>query len=499
MNWNSEDKGRLVHSNDALPEDIQDVESPMILVGADIVSLYPNMDISQVSKMIREAIKAAPIKWEGVDLVECARYVALNWDESKCRNSNLKRILPVRRSNNGTRPSIKGKGPMGKIRGDSEQWIFPSVKLEEWEERELIATVIEIAATAMFERHFYTFGGKQFKQSGGGPIGLRGTCAVARLIMQLFDQKWKTVLESWGIATWLISRYMDDVRAMLQAIKRGWRATPNGLMYSIGWEKEDQCKSLTEITSEILRSSLNSIKDFLKFTIETCEDEGFGGWLPTLDTCLRVTPENKIEYKYYEKSTCSERVIQATSAMNINSKMQILSNDMVRRLLNTKEEQEADVLGAITDKYASKLIRSGYSKEQTKRILLNGIKNFEAKRKSRIKKFGSLRSTAARSRLDRRRNKLIGKTSWFKGGKAKNKYKNGKKSNLPGREEVQEDKKEVKSVLFCEFTKDGELASSLRELMKRMEGTLGFGIKVVERTKPKEPIPTQQFMGGNRL
>ena len=36
--------------------------------------------------------------------------------------------------------------------------------------------------------------------------------------------------------------------------------------------------------------------------------------------------------------------------------------------------------------------------------------------------------------------------------------------------------------MFCEYTKNGELATSLRELMKRLEGTLGFTVKIVERT-----------------
>jgi len=31
--------------------------------------------------------------------------------------------------------------------------------------------------------HYYTFGGKTFHQTRGGPIGLRGTCAVARVAM----------------------------------------------------------------------------------------------------------------------------------------------------------------------------------------------------------------------------------------------------------------------------------------------------------------------------
>ena len=50
-----------------------------------------------------------------------------------------------------------------------------------------------------------------------------------------------------------------------------------------------------------------------------------------------------------------------------------------------------------------------------------------------------------------------------------------------GKEDARDQRMEVKTVLFCEFSKDGELASALREMFGRMEETLGFGIKVVER------------------
>ena len=43
---------------------------------------------------------------------------------------------------------------------------------------------------AMFRLDFYKFGGKMFRQLEGGPIGLRGTCSIARITMQMLDRKW---------------------------------------------------------------------------------------------------------------------------------------------------------------------------------------------------------------------------------------------------------------------------------------------------------------------
>ena len=47
------------------------------------------VDVKEVSRMMKEAILAAPISWEGVDLLECSRYVALNWTEDQCRKSKI--------------------------------------------------------------------------------------------------------------------------------------------------------------------------------------------------------------------------------------------------------------------------------------------------------------------------------------------------------------------------------------------------------------------------
>ena len=65
-------------------------------------------------------------------------------------------------------------------------------------------------------------GGKIFKQQKGGPIGLRGTCALARLCMQIFDVKWEGILEKLRIPVELITQYMDEGRAFLAPLKPGW-------------------------------------------------------------------------------------------------------------------------------------------------------------------------------------------------------------------------------------------------------------------------------------
>ena len=90
-------------------------------------------------------------------------------------------------------------------------------------------------------------------------------------------------MENLGIAVWLLSRYMDDMRVLLPEIKPGWRWESVSLVYCNEWEIEDRVKSGTQRTKEILLQSFQGIEDYLKFTVETGEEPEFeGGWHPTV-------------------------------------------------------------------------------------------------------------------------------------------------------------------------------------------------------------------------
>ena len=249
--WDERDLDRKFYSYEVLPELLQDFETEMVLVGSDVVSLYPNLEVEKVVGSIREAVLKSNIKWEEVDYREGVRYLALNWDLEQCKRSNLRRVLPIRRGKRGTRPGLKGAGPRGKLKGDQEQWEFRDIILQEWEKKQIIAEVVSLATRAMFRNHFYKFGGVMYHQTKGGPIGLRGTCAVARLVMQMFDDKWGKILDNLGVTRWLSFRYVDDSRTLLPPIKAGWRWEDGKLAYTRRWELEDGCISGEHRTKEI--------------------------------------------------------------------------------------------------------------------------------------------------------------------------------------------------------------------------------------------------------
>ena len=104
---------------------------------------------------------------------------------------------------------------------------------------------------------------------------------------------------------------------------------------------------------------MQAVLPSLTFTTEI--GEGEGEWLPTLDTQIRVEPNNTISFRQYEKPTTTNTVVMKRSALEENSKIQILANDLARRLSNTDERQGMKVIGEVIDVYSQKLLTSGYS------------------------------------------------------------------------------------------------------------------------------------------
>ena len=102
--------------------------------------------------------------------------------------------------------------------GSQEQWIFPEVVLSKEDKRRILAAVIRVVVEVLFSNHLYTFGGKTFRQKKGGPIGLRATCAIARLVMHMWDKVWLGMMRGQGVDIEEYARYMDDGRVFMYCL-----------------------------------------------------------------------------------------------------------------------------------------------------------------------------------------------------------------------------------------------------------------------------------------
>ena len=121
--------------------------------------------------------------------------------------------------------------------------------------------------------------------------------------------------------------------------KKGTKYENDQLVMDDAKEKDDEGKSDTQITMEVLQDIANSVdkNKMITFTHDTpCNYTDRK--MPALDIKVNVNVEmkNRIDYEFYEKPTKNPRVLLASSAINSASKRTILTQECLRRMRNTK-------------------------------------------------------------------------------------------------------------------------------------------------------------------
>ena len=139
-------------------------DQEICLLGLDVVALFPSMKSEQTGKIIRHTVMTSPIKIEGFDWKQGARYIVVNrkyTSDLRC----LWNVLPWRRKVRGTAPGMKSKEVNSKT-GDVEyQWKFPRAVPTATQIREVQARCAEIATRFLFENFTYKFSGNTYQQS----------------------------------------------------------------------------------------------------------------------------------------------------------------------------------------------------------------------------------------------------------------------------------------------------------------------------------------------
>ena len=353
------------------------------------------------------------------------------------------------------------------------------------EKKMIVGEIMRMAIEVLFKTHCYSFKGSVFKQSDGGPIGLRATCAIARVVMARHSILWKKIMTDNNINTAFDGFYVDDGRIIMYSIRPGWRWMNGELWYSEEWEQEDKFLSPTGRTKNVLSRTLGDIVECLEFTVESPE-EFPDLWLPTLDISLQMNKDNQVQYRFFEKPTASKLCLQADTALSQNCLVQSLVQDVIRRMLNCSEHIPLEARREVIDDFGQKMVNSGHSVEDTRRNLISGLKGWKSK-VARCKIQGHpLHRTAKQSSGSRRLKKLVGKATWFldKGedGHPQEQAKeqsshNQKKRQPPNNQRAQDLKSQVQkagvtaqpkttSVINLEQTRGGALASAMRKKMK---------------------------------
>ena len=476
--WRGE---KLSYARDVDNKLVQD-EVEMVIVGADVEALYPSLTDLEVAQICYDAIMNSKIKFENVNYRKARMYIASSLSKSEQRISKLYRVLPRRTAKGGVRPGCTADPEK------EENWIFPAATPTELDERMIVATVVQIGVLAQMNTHVYTFDGEMFLQKAGGPIGLRSTCAVARITMSTWDARWQRMMAENNVNLMGADRYMDDIRSFLKSLRQGWRWLEGNLCFTETWRKEDELENLspTRRTANRLLESMNSILNFLNFTQEVGEDFG-DNKLPSLDTTIWVE-HDRILFQFFSKPMATNLVVQAKSALSEDMKLSTLAEEVCRRLRNTSRRLDHSCRLETLENLCTKMSTSGHTTKFMRRAMERGIRSYNTKlNRSKLHKsnprYQPLYVGWQWKRNERKKSKILKKNSWFQAGSEDRDGDEGK--NQPSgrsRSKKMNRNPEIKdeSVIFVPSTRGGILTRRLREREVELSKTTGFGIKFQE-------------------
>ena len=258
------------------------------------------------------------------------------------------------------------------------------------------------------------------------PLIVKITMAVARLVMGEWGEKMRQTMTDTNIKIFLDGLFVDDCRFLTSSLPLGvrWSQEERNFIFREDWKKENVDEQLNnqQRTSNELCKAMNSIFSNIKFRIETEEDFP-NKRLATLD--FELWMENSevgkfLRYSFYEKPMKTPYCIMKSSAMSEKSKIQILSQDLIRRMLNTCESVSQKEKNEIVDKYTNRLFRSGYSKKQVREIIVSGLTGYEKKVNKAAKEKIPLHRPASVTLKTRLYKKLTQRENWYKKNKRNN-------------------------------------------------------------------------------
>ena len=104
---------------------------------------------------------------------------------------------------------------------NQEQWEWPDVNLTKDDKRLIFSKVVEGYVGIFCDTQTYTWGGKYYRQVKGLPIGPRATSAIAKVVMNMFDRRFRLSMDTLRLGMKLYVIYIDDIRIAMRSIKLG--------------------------------------------------------------------------------------------------------------------------------------------------------------------------------------------------------------------------------------------------------------------------------------
>ena len=162
---------------------LQELDSDPIMIGGDVMTLYPSLDTITTSQIAAQAVRNTEVKFGGIDYDRLSVYLTLILGEHILNKYGLYHIIPRRKDDS------KAVSLAAKNNKDLTGWEVGNTYFSDKDKREMVALLVQTCTIILMSSHIYTFGGRIFLQKSGAGIGLRASACLARIVMCEWDTR----------------------------------------------------------------------------------------------------------------------------------------------------------------------------------------------------------------------------------------------------------------------------------------------------------------------
>ena len=350
-----------------------------IIGSTDFKSYYQRLPVRRAAKRVARMAEESELDLK-TDDIELGLFLASTMRREEVEAMGLKEVVQERLHNAGATPGITSREIL--VRGPlcGTKWKPPSRAPTEQERRRMLGKMLELSIIFCMENHFYLLGGEVKRQANGAGTGLRCSEALGRAFGLDWDRRMIQKLEKLNWPPLMIKRYVDDLNALLRALKPGVR-------YNAMEERLEMVEEMIELDNEKEKDArtMEVFKDIANTVDEDIEVEAdfpsnhVDKFMPILDMKMAMDENNKVKYKFYKKPMANKHTMMANSAVSDRVKRSTMTNEAMRRLLCCSENLNQSTRDEIMEDFAKMLKRSGYSERFRHEVISDALRGYKKK------------------------------------------------------------------------------------------------------------------------
>ena len=154
-----------------------------IILSMDVKSLYPSIKKAVAKKAIEDILKNTDLDILNTNWWEAVKFVFVTVSQQEISDKGLSEVIPSR-AKKAPRLNIDC---LQNNEDDEIKWRRAPRLPSDNEKRTILALVLSVLVDFVMSNYIYKVGDTIHLQTDGGPMGLKLTGAIARMVMMLFD------------------------------------------------------------------------------------------------------------------------------------------------------------------------------------------------------------------------------------------------------------------------------------------------------------------------